>query len=102
LKLVTYAMEPPALYPREAAMALIAGAVHVVVHLGMAADGTRVVSSVREVIEHAGDGELIVSNEVYRPGRDRRAVPATGLRGETLDRLIAAGFDPALLDADRW
>jgi pilus assembly protein CpaF len=100
LKLVTYAMEPPAMYPRDAAMALIAGAVHVVIHLGMTPDGTRVVSSVREVID--SDGEHIVSNEVYRPGRDRRAVPATQLRGETLDRLITAGFDPALLETDRW
>jgi pilus assembly protein CpaF len=100
LKLVTYAMEPPALYPREAAMALIAGAVHLVIHLGMAADGTRVVSSVREVID--SDGEHVVTNEIYRPGRDRRAVPATPLRGDTLDRLTAAGFDPRLLDADRW
>jgi hypothetical protein len=66
----------------------------------MAPDGTRVVSSVREVID--SDGEHIVSNEVYRPGQDRRAVPATQLRGETFERLIGAGFDPALLDADRW
>jgi Flp pilus assembly CpaF family ATPase len=100
LKLVTYAMEPPALYPRDAAMSLIADAVHVVIHLGMTPDGIRVVSSVREVID--SDGEHIVSNEVYRPGPDRRAVPATQLRGETLERLIAVGFDPALLDADRW
>src|SRR5205823_12968421 len=50
LRLVTYAMEPPALYPRQAAIALIAGAVHIVVHLDRAPDGTRVVSSVREVV----------------------------------------------------
>ena len=77
-----------------------ADAVHVVIHLGMTPDGIRVVSSVREVID--SDGEHIVSNEVYRPGPDRRAVPATQLRGETLERLIAVGFDPAQLDADRW
>ncbi len=100
LKLVAYAMEPPALYPREAAMALVAGAVHVVIHLGIAPDGTRVVSSVREVTD--SDGEHIISNEVYRPGVDRRAVSATQVRGETLDRLITAGFDPSLLETDRW
>jgi pilus assembly protein CpaF len=99
-KLVTYAMEPPALYPRQAAMALIAGAVHVVIHLARAVDGTRVVSSVREVVD--ADGEHIVSNEVYRPGPDRRALPATQLRSETLDQLIAAGFNPALLATERW
>jgi len=99
-KLVTFAMEPPALYPRQAAIALIGGAVHIVIHLARATDGTRVVSSVREVVD--ADGEQIISNEVYRPGRDRRAVPATQLRGDTLDQLVAAGFDPRLLDQDRW
>jgi hypothetical protein len=81
-------------------MALIAGAVHIVIHLAKATDGIRVVSSVREVVD--ADGEHIISNEVYRPGGDRRAVPATQLRGETLDQLIAAGFDPARFDQDRW
>jgi Flp pilus assembly CpaF family ATPase len=99
-KLVTFAMEPPALYPRDAAMALVAGAVHIVIHLGQASDGTRVVCSVREVID--ADGEHIVSNEVYRPGGDRRAVAAIPLRGDTLDQLTTVGFDPALLDQDRW
>jgi len=99
-KLVTYAMEPPALYPRHAAMALVAGAVHVVIHLAKATDGTRVVSSVREVVD--ADGENIISNEVYRPGPDRRAVPATQLRGETLEQLMDAGFNPAVFDQDRW
>ncbi len=99
-KLVTYAMEPPALYPRQAAMALVGGAVHVVIHLAKVTDGTRVVSSVREVVDF--DGEQIVSNEVYRPGSDRRAVPATGLRADTLDQLAAVGFDPAVLDRDGW
>jgi Flp pilus assembly CpaF family ATPase len=100
LRLVTYAMEPPARYPREAATALIAGAVHFVVHLDFAAGGTRVVSSIREVA--GDDGDQIVSNEVYRPGRDGRAVPATRLRDDTLDMLLAAGLNPAVLDGDGW
>jgi Flp pilus assembly CpaF family ATPase len=100
LRLVTYAMEPPALYPREAATSLIAGAVHVVVHIDRTAEGARVVSSIREVVGE--DGGQIVSNEVYRPGPDRRAVPATRLRDETLDQLQAAGLDPAMLEHDRW
>jgi Flp pilus assembly CpaF family ATPase len=101
LRLVTYAMEPPARYPREAAIVLVGQAVHVVVHLDRAAgDGTRVVASVREVT--GDDGDQIVSNEVYRPGADHRAVPATRLRDETVDLLLAAGLDPVTLDADGW
>jgi hypothetical protein len=43
-----------------------------------------------------------MSNEVYRPGPDGRAVPATRLRDETMDLLLAAGLDPATLEADGW
>jgi hypothetical protein len=74
--------------------------VHVVIHLDFTRDGTRVVSSVREVV--GSDGEQILSNEVYAPGPNKRAVPATQLRTDTLDRLVAVGFDPAVLDQDRW
>ncbi|MBT8228006.1 MAG: CpaF family protein [Dactylosporangium sp.] len=99
-KLVTYAMEPPANYPRQAAMALVAGAVHLVVHLAMARDGVRVIASLREVVD--ADSEHIVSNEVYRPGPDGRAVPATPLRSDTLDALMGVGFDPSRLAYDGW
>lgn len=100
LRLVAYAMEPPALYPREAAIALIGQAVHFVVHLDRAPGGLRVVSSVREVL--GDDGDQIVSNEVMAPGPHGRAVPATRLRDDTLDLLVAAGLDPAVLDDPRW
>jgi pilus assembly protein CpaF len=100
LRLVTYAMEPPATYPREAAAALVGGAVHVVVHLDRTPDGTRVVSSVREV---AGDeAGQVVSNEVYRPGRDNRAIPATRLTDETLDLLAGVGYRPPADEAGGW
>jgi pilus assembly protein CpaF len=51
------------------------------------------VSSVREVLDQA-DGIAVPSNEVWRPGSDRRAVPATALRSDTLDRLVEVGFKP--------
>ncbi len=61
----------------------------------------RVVSSVREVID--ADGQQVVSNEVFRPGEDGRALPGVPLRAETLDHLIGAGFDPGVLDrAGGW
>ena len=101
MRLVAYAMEPPARYPREAATVLLGQAVHIVVHLERAAgDGTRVVASVREVT--GDDGEQIVSNELYRPGPDHRALPATRLSDQSIELLLAAGLDPAALEADGW
>jgi hypothetical protein len=47
---------------------------------------------------------MVVSNEVYRPGEDRRAEPVAGaLRRDTLEELVDAGFDAALLErGGRW
>ena len=42
----------------------------------------RFVSSVREVVD--AEGVQVVSNEVFRPGPNRRAVPSSPLRAETL------------------
>jgi Flp pilus assembly CpaF family ATPase len=100
MRLVAYAMEPGAGYSYPAATALIAGAVHVVVHLERLPDGRRVIASVREVLDDAtaADGDRpggIASNEIYRPGPDGRAVPATPPR--CLDLLARNGFDPAWL-----
>ena len=41
---------------------------------------------------------MVVSNEVFRPGPDGRAVPGAPLRNDTLDQLAAVGFDPGLLE----
>jgi Flp pilus assembly CpaF family ATPase len=105
LRLVTYAMEPPASYSHAAATALIAGAVHAVIHLDQATDGTRVVASIREVVGEE-DGQIL-SNEVYQPGPDRRAVPASRFSDHTMTLLTARGLDPAALepaplDEPRW
>jgi hypothetical protein len=79
---------------------LIAQAVHWVVHLAWTTDGQRVVSSVREVV--GCQGREVISNEVWRPGPDRRAVPATPLRPETLERLEAAGLPGPVIDRIGW
>lgn len=96
-RLASYAAQGPERLPLEATALLVASAVHFVVHLDRAADrGTRVIASIREVVD-AEDG-AVISNEVYRRGADRRAVPVAGaLRTDTLDDLVAAGFDPDLL-----
>ncbi|ASO21598.1 CpaF family protein [Actinoalloteichus hoggarensis] len=96
-RLASYAAQGAERLPVEATNLLVASAVHVVVHLAHAADRrTRVVSSIREVV--GADGAQVISNEVYRPGPDRRARPVAGaLSGDTLEDLIAVGLDPDVL-----
>jgi len=53
----------------------------------------RFVSSVREVVD--AEGVQVISNEIYRPGLDRRAVPSAPLRPDTLDELRRFGYQPA-------
>jgi Flp pilus assembly CpaF family ATPase len=100
-KLATYAIQSPERLPVEATAMLIASAVHFVIHLAWSADGRRVVSSVREVVD--AEGAQVSSNEVWRPGPDRRALPGAPVRAETMDELVAAGLDPSVLDSpDGW
>jgi hypothetical protein len=69
-----------------------------VVHIELV-DGVRRVTSVREVVD--ADGAVMVSNEVFRPGPDGRAVPGYPLRDQTAMLLEDVGFDLALLDRAR-
>lgn len=99
-RLASYAAQGPERLPLEATNLLVAGAVHFVVHLARASGGTRVVSSIREVV--GADGPQVVSNEVFRPDAGRRARPVAGaIRSDTLDDLVDTGFDPALLTRAR-
>jgi pilus assembly protein CpaF len=97
-RLASYAAQGAERLPLEATNLLVASAVHFVVHLARGTDRTtRVVSSIREVV--GADGPQVISNEVYRPGPDRRARPVAGaLRTDTLDDLVDAGLDPGLLE----
>lgn len=99
-RLATYVMQAPERFPFDSANMLIGQAVDFVIHLGIATDGTRVISSIRQVLET--DGTQVPSNEIYRPARDGRAVPAAPMRADTLDDLVAAGLDADLLSKDRW
>jgi pilus assembly protein CpaF len=102
VKLASYAVQGPERLPLEATNLLVATALHFVVHLAEARDDkTRVVSSIREVID--ADDKQVISNEVYRPGPDGRAVPGVPLRTDTVEQLVEAGFDPDLLnEGGRW
>lgn len=100
-KLATYAVQAPERLPLEATNLLVANAVDFVVHLAQNPTGRRFIASVREVT--GADGPMVISNEVFRPGPDGRAVPGAPLRAHTLAELAAAGFDARLLDrAQGW
>ncbi|HEY1989855.1 MAG TPA: ATPase, T2SS/T4P/T4SS family [Acidimicrobiales bacterium] len=51
----------------------------------------RFVSSVREVVD--AEGVQVISNEVYCPGSDRRAVAGSPLRPQTLRELSRFGYE---------
>ena len=94
-KLATYAIQAPERLPLEATNLLVANAVHFVIHLARHGE-RRVVSSIREVT--GAEGPMVTSNEVFRPDHAGRAVPGAPLRSDTLEELVAAGFDPGLLE----
>jgi Flp pilus assembly CpaF family ATPase len=111
-RLAAYAVQAPERLPLEATNLLIAGAIHLVVHLDMAerttlSDATgpfcrtgqdshrpsRHIASVREVV--GADGPLVVSNEVWKPGPDGHAVPGAPLRDATAALLSVHGYQPS-------
>ncbi|WP_438672340.1 CpaF family protein [Solihabitans fulvus] len=102
-RLASYAAQGVERLPLEATNLLVASAVHFVVHLTRGIDRTtRVVSSIREVV--GADGPQVISNEIYRPGPDRRARPVAGsMRTDNLDDLVDVGFDPVVLEqSEGW
>lgn len=84
----------------EATVRLLGSAVDFVIQLDRQRDPgrTRVITSVREVC--GSDGLQLITNEVWRPGPDRRAVPGVQLRPQTLERLTDAGYDPDAWEAN--
>lgn len=101
-KLAAYAVQGPERLPLEATNLLVASALDFVVHLDKPRghDDKRVVSSIREIVD--ADDKQIVSNEVFRPGPDLRAIPGVPLRTETLEDLAGAGFDPDEVERAQW
>jgi pilus assembly protein CpaF len=99
-KLAAYVSMAETGLPVDTVNLLLATALHLVVHIDLI-EGVRRVVSVREVVD--ADGARIVSNEIFAPGIDGRAVPAYPLRDATLAMLEREGFDAGLLDhANGW
>ena len=99
-KLAAYVAMAETGLPVDTINLLIASALHLVVQIDVI-NGIRRVSSVREVVD--ADGARIVSNEVYRPGPDGRAIPGYPMRDGSLELLAANGFDVNYMNkADGW
>ncbi|MGH9111477.1 MAG: CpaF family protein [Acidimicrobiales bacterium] len=105
-KLAMYAVQAPERLNLEATNLMVANAINFVVYIGTAVGGgegglRRYVSSVREIV--GAEGPLVMSNEIFVPGFDKRAVPAAPLRDSTLADLAEVGFDSSvLLRPDGW
>lgn len=100
-RLAMYAVQAPERLPLEATNLLVANSIDFVVFIAqdtpvVGARRDRYISSVREVV--GADGRIVVSNEVWAPGVDRRATPAAPLRPATLADLQAVGYDHASVD----
>jgi Flp pilus assembly CpaF family ATPase len=94
-KLGAYAAQSAERLPLEATAALVAAAVHLVVHVSALPTGNRVVTSIREVV--GAEGQNVVSNEIYRRDRAGDVVPAAPPSTATVDTLAEAGFDVSQL-----
>lgn len=80
---------------------LVANAVDLIAHVGWVG-GVRRVTSIREVTGVV-EGGHVVSNELWRPGRDGRGELASPPSADTLAALGNAGFDRhRLTTAGRW
>jgi Flp pilus assembly CpaF family ATPase len=97
-RLQFYARLAPEKLDDELIKRLIATSVHLVVHIARRPDGARVVTSVRAVSGTTESGN-IASDEIFASGPDGGSARPTGtpLMPDLRDRLVAAGFDPALL-----
>lgn len=105
-RLAMYAVQAPERLPLEATNLLVANSIDFVVFIAQdaptaGAQRPRYISSVREVV--GAEGQLVISNEIFAPGTDRRAVPAAPLRQDTAADLARAGLaTDVLIPAGRW
>jgi pilus assembly protein CpaF len=102
-RLAMYAAKSAMRLPAETTFQMVEGAIDFVVFIDQRDERPtggelhRYVASVREVT--AVDGSMVITNEVYRPGPDGRAVPVPGVLRCRQD-LEVVGFDLAWLDSD--
>ena len=89
-KMALYALQSAERLPLEATCQLAAAAVDLVVYISKSSEG-RWVSSVRQVV--GADGSTVVTNELFRPGHDGRAVPGVPVPHDLAVVLSSHGWD---------
>jgi Flp pilus assembly CpaF family ATPase len=89
-KMALYALQSAERLPLEATCQLAAAAVDLVVYISKSSEG-RWVSSVRQVV--GADGSTVVTNELFRPGHDGRAVPGVPVPHDLAAVLSSHGWD---------
>ena len=73
-----------------------------IIHIGWVDQVRRITSVIELTGGLEADGRLIAYNTVFKPAADGRAVPNPGrIQASTMDRLVAAGFDPRLMEKPR-
>jgi len=101
-KLGLYAMQAPERLPLEATCQLAAAAIDLVVFIAKGRHG-RFVSSVRQVV--GAEGTHVVTNELFAPGHQGRAEPATPVPHDLAEELAEHGYHPdrfLQLQGRRW
>ena len=86
------AMQAPERLSLEATNQLAAAAIDLVVFIAKTATG-RFIASVRQVV--GAEERRVITNELFAPGRDGRAVPGIPIPHELMAQLAAVGYDRA-------
>ncbi len=96
-KMLIYAQRSPDAPTPDSVLREIAEVLHLLVYIKKLPDGRRAITSIREVTGYE-DGRVLTS-EVFGPGPDGVGVYTRPFKpdGEALARLMASGFDPAVL-----
>ena len=96
-KMLIYAQRSPDSPTPDSVLREISEVLHLLVYIRKLPDGRRAVTSIREVTGYQ-NGEVVTS-EVFAPGPDGVGVYVKPFKPdcEPLARLLAAGFDPAVL-----
>jgi Flp pilus assembly CpaF family ATPase len=89
-KLALYALQAPERLSLEATNQLASSAIDLVVFIAKSHNG-RHVASIRQVV--GADGRQVITNELYTPGPDGRAVPSSPLPHDLAEDLTAHGYD---------
>lgn len=91
-KLALYAMQAPERLPIEATAMLASAAIDLVVFITKKGND-RYVSSVRQVV--GASGPTVITNELFEPGPNGRAVPAMAVPVDLAEELADVGWDAA-------